>query len=40
MSGPPSNALLISFDIAGAALTGYGRRNANSLEYRGAEEAN
>lgn len=37
-SGPPANAVLISFDVAGAALTGYGRRNANSLASSDAEE--
>lgn len=37
-SGPSANAVLISFDVAGAALTGYGRRNGNSLPPPGAEE--
>lgn len=38
--GPPANALLISFDVAGAALTGYGRRNGNPLLSEGVEESN
>lgn len=37
-SGPPTNAVLISFDVAGAALTGYGRRSKNSLPSSGVEE--
>jgi Fe2+ or Zn2+ uptake regulation protein len=37
-SAPPANAVLISFDVAGAALTGYGRRNGNSLAPSDSEE--
>lgn len=40
VSGASANALLISFDVAGAALTGYGRRNGNALPPEGAEESN
>jgi Fe2+ or Zn2+ uptake regulation protein len=37
-SGPPPNAVLISFDVASAALTGYGRPNGDSLPPWGAGE--
>lgn len=39
-NGAPANAVLISFDVAGAALTGYGRRNEVSLPPKVAEETN
>jgi Fe2+ or Zn2+ uptake regulation protein len=35
----PANAVLISFDVAGAALTGYGRRKSDVLPGSGAAEA-
>lgn len=37
-SGAAANAVLISFDVAGAALTGYGRPDGNPSPLSGAEE--
>ena len=34
----PANAVLISFDVAGAALTGYGRRNGDVDPHSRAAE--
>jgi Fe2+ or Zn2+ uptake regulation protein len=39
MGGPPADAVLISFDVTGAALTGYGRRNGDLLSLSGDGDA-